>query len=43
MNALLGSVLAFIGLSIPLVIAVSLATGRTLVLVKKDCIEPPHD
>ena len=31
-NILLGSVLASIGLTIPLVIAVSLATGRTLVL-----------
>lgn len=31
-NVLLGSVLASIGLTIPLVIAVSLATGRTLVL-----------
>jgi Ca2+:H+ antiporter len=32
MNILLGSVLASIGLTIPLVIAVSLATGRSLVL-----------
>ena len=31
-NILLGSVLASIGLTIPLVIAVSLATGRTLIL-----------
>jgi Ca2+:H+ antiporter len=31
-NVLLGSVLASIGLTIPLVITVSLATGRTLVL-----------
>ena len=31
-NILLGSVLASIGLTIPLVIAVSLATGRVLVL-----------
>ena len=31
-NILLGSVLASIGLTIPLVIAVSLTTGRTLVL-----------
>ena len=32
MNILLGSVLASIGLTIPLVIALSLATGRGLVL-----------